>query len=119
MQYRFYGDTLQLIKYILRIKEEVIAGRENILATTFTAATEDEKIELLQKYPDAIVEEVDNIGFEWLDGLTFTQEQLQNDEVEKAIEMGKMAYFNMLNAPTVEDYLLELDYRLAKFELGF
>ena len=98
MKYRFYGDTLQLVKYELEIPRAESVTDENgetvdkVYTDTMTAVTDAERDALLERYPDATVTEVDNVGYEWLDGMTFTQEQLKNGELETAIELGEDGY---------------------------
>lgn len=56
-------------------------------------------------------------GLEWLDGIDVGEEM----SMEKAIEiwqMGEAAYTKSKNQPTVEDYLIDLDFRVSKTELG-
>lgn len=104
MKYRFYGDTLQLVRYELEVKHtETVLGEdgeteEKEYTDTMSAVTDSERDALLERYPDATVTEVDNTGYEWLDGLTFTQEQLRNGELEQAIAMGQEAYEAMKTA---------------------
>lgn len=108
MKYRFYGDEMQLVKY------ELVLSDDNV----YDAVSDEEKDELLNRYPEASVEEVDNTGYEWLDGKMFTQEQQRSGEVEKAIEMGQEAYeeYIMNTDPTYQ--ILELDVRVALLEMG-
>ena len=108
MKYRFYGDKLELVRYELIIADDKV----------FEAASETERDELLVRYPNAEVTEVDNTGCEWLDGMTFTQEQQRSSEVEKAIETGKEAYEQYIinSDPTYQ--MLELDMRVALLEMG-
>lgn len=114
MKYRFYGDELQLVKYIV----SVIPQEENAEPNEFTAVTEDERDRLLEYYPEAIVTEVDNTGYEWLDGMTFTQKRLKAGEVDKAIEMGEAAYKDMLNMPSQEEINAMLMLEIAKLKAG-
>lgn len=111
MKYRFYGDELQLIRYILTIGE---GDSTQIIE----ASTDTERDELLERYPDAVVAEIDNAGYEWLDGMTFTQEQLRNGELEKAIEMGQEAYEEIRNAPTQEVINAMLMLEIARLKVG-
>ena len=108
MKYRFYGDELQLIRYELTIKKSM------------GDATYDEIIVavLIGRYPDAAVAAVDNSGFEWLDGMTFTQEQLRAGELEQAIEMGEDAYTEIRNAPTQEQINAMLMLEIARIKAG-
>ena len=115
MKYRFYGDTLQLIKYELTVTQEH-DGEE--YAETFSAVTDEEKDKLLEHYPDAVVTEIDNTGYEWLDGMTFTQEQLKNGELEQAVEMGQEAYEEMLNAPSQDEINAMLMLEIAELKAG-
>ena len=108
MKYRFYGDKLELIRYEIIISDEQI----------YEAASETERDELLEHYPDAVVEKIDNIGYEWLDGMIFTQEQLRAGELEKAVEMGKSEFmqYRAMSDPIYRD--LDFDLRLALLESG-
>lgn len=115
MKYRFYGDELQLVKYELSITKEH-DGEE--YAETMSAVTEEEKDELLERYPDAVVTEVDNAGFEWLEGMTFTQEQLKSGDLEAAIAMGQEAFEEMQSAPTQEEINAMLMLEIAKLKAG-
>ena len=115
MKYRFYGDTLQLIKYELTVTQEH-DGEE--YTETFSAVTDEEKDKLIERYPDGVVTEVDNTGYEWLDGMTFTQEQLKNGELEKAMEMGQEAHEEMLNAPTQDEINAMLMLEIAELKAG-
>lgn len=108
MKYRFYGDELQLIRYELRISENIV----------MEASTETEKNELLARYPDAIVTDIDNTGYEWLDGMTFTQEQLRSGELDRAIQMGEAAYMAMKNVPTQEEINAMLLLQIAELKAG-
>jgi len=89
MKYRFYGDELQLVKYELTVQRDYDGEQRTDI---FTAATEAEKDGLLARYPGAAVTEIDNTGYEWLNGMVFTQEQIRNGEVDKAVAMGQEAY---------------------------
>ncbi len=115
MRYRFYGDELQLVKYEIKYHEPWDTDGEPV---TQTAADEFERDELLERYPDAEVAEVDNSGYEWLDGMIFTQEQLRAGELEKAIKMGEDAYKQYLMDSDPNYQMLELDMRLALLESG-
>ena len=115
MKYRFYGDTLQLIKYELTVTQEH-DGEE--YTEVFTAVTDKEKDSLLQRYPGVTVTKIDNTGYEWLDGMTFTQEQLRNGELEKAIEMGQEAYEEMINAPSQDEINAMLMLEIAELKAG-
>lgn len=88
---------MQLIKYEITAKS-IITGTDDTvieLTDTHTACTDSERDELLQHYPTATVTTVDNTGYEWLDGMQFTQEQLADGELERAVEMGETAYNEM------------------------
>lgn len=117
MKYRFYGDTLQLIKYEITVIYD--SGDEaNISPDIFTAVSDEEKEAILALYPNATVVEVDNSGYEWLDGAVFTQEQLQNGDLAKAIAMGEGAYTEMLNMPSQEEINAMLMLEIAKLKAG-
>lgn len=120
MQYRFDGNKLQLIKYEITAKS-IITGTDDTvieLTDTHTACTDSERDELLQHYPTATVTTVDNTGYEWLDGMQFTQEQLQNGELEQAIEMGETAYNEMKNAPSQDEINAMLMLQIAELKAG-
>ena len=120
MQYRFDGNKLQLIKYEITAKS-IITGTDDTvieLTDTHTACTDSERDELLQHYPTATVTTVDNTGYEWLDGMQFTQEQLADGELEQAIEMGETAYNEMKNAPSQDEINAMLMLQIAELKAG-
>lgn len=118
MKYRFYGDLLQLVKYELTVTNKIDYPDETTAETTetLTACTDSERDELLQHYPTATVTTVDNTGYEWLDGMQFTQEQLADGELEQAIEMGETAYNEMKNAPSQDEINAMLLLKIAEME---
>ena len=120
MKYRFYGDLLQLVKYELTVTNKIDYPDETTAETTetLTACTDSERDELLQRYPTATVTTADNTGYEWLDGMQFTQEQLQNGELEQAIEMGETAYNEMKNAPSQDEINAMLMLQIAELKAG-
>lgn len=113
MKYRFLGDTLQLVRY-----EITVTAPWSETPSEYTAASDEEKNELLKRYPDAEVTAVDNSGFEWLDGEIFTNEEVRAGAVEKAIEMGEEAYNEMKNAPTQEQINAMLMLEIARIKAG-
>lgn len=120
MRYRFYGNRLQLIKYEITAKN-IITGTDDTvieLTDTHTACTDSERDELLQHYPTATVTTVDNTGYEWLDGMQFTQEQLSDGELERAVEMGETAYNEMKNAPSQDEINAMLMLKIAEMEVA-
>lgn len=120
MKYRFYGDLLQLVKYELTVTNKIDYpdGTTAETTETLTAVTDTERDELLQRYPTATVTTVDNTGYEWLDGMQFTQEQLQNGELEQAIEMGETAYNEMKNTPSQDEINAMLLLEIAELKAG-
>ena len=120
MQYRFDGNKLQLIKYEITAKS-IITGTDDTvieLTDTHTACRDSERGELLQHYPTATVTTVDNTGYEWLDGMQFTQEQLADGELERAVEMGETAYNEMKNAPSQDEINAMLMLQIAELKAG-
>ncbi len=120
MKYRFYGDLLQLVKYELTVTNKIDYpdGTTAETTETLTAVTDTERDELLQRYPTATVTTVDNTGYEWLDGMQFTQEQLQNGELEQAIEMGETAYNEMKNTQSQDAINAMLLLKIAEMEVA-
>lgn len=125
MKYRFYGDELQFVRYELEVTEtrsvpnpETGELEEQEFIQVYSATSEEEKNELLQRYPNAVVTEVDNTGYEWLDGKIFTQEQLHSGELEKAIELGEEKYAEYLMSTDRDAQMLDMDYRISLLELG-
>jgi hypothetical protein len=116
MQYRFDGNKLQLIKYEITAKNTMTGtgGAVIELTDTHTACTDSECDELLQRYPTATVTTVDNTGYEWLDGMQFTQEQLADGELERAVEMGENAYNEIKNAPSQDEINAMLMLQIAE-----
>lgn len=115
MKYRFYGDVLQLVKYEISVER---SRDDETTIEILTAVTDTERDELLQCYPTATVTTVDNTGYEWLDGMQFTQEQLQNGELEQAIEMGETAYNEMKNTPSQDEINATLLLKIAEMEVA-
>lgn len=120
MRYRFYGDLLQLVKYELTVTNKIDYpdGTTAETTETLTAVTGTERDELLQRYPTATVTTVDNTGYEWLDGMQFTQEQLADGELERAVEMGETAYNEMKNAPSQDEINAMLMLQIAELKAG-
>lgn len=120
MKYRFYGDLLQLVKYELTVTNQIDYpdGTTAETTETLTAVTDTERDELLQCYPTATVTTVDNTGYEWLDGMQFTQEQLADGELERAVEMGENAYNEMKNAPSQDEINAMLLLKIAEMEVA-
>lgn len=120
MKYRFYGDLLQLVKYELTVTNKIDYpdGTTAETTETLTAVTDTERDELLQRYPTATVTTVDNTGYEWLDGMQFAQEQLQNGELEQAIEMGETAYNEMKNTQSQDAINAMLLLKIAEMEVA-
>lgn len=120
MRYRFDGNKLQLIKYEITAKNTMTGADGAVIELTdiHTACTDTERDELLQRYPTATVTTVDNTGYEWLDGMRFTQEQLQNGELEQAIEMGETAYNEMKNTPSQDEINAMLMLQIAELKAG-
>lgn len=120
MKYRFYGDLLQLVKYELTVTNKIDYPDGTTTETTeiLTAVTDTERDELLQRYPTATVTTVDNAGYEWLDGMTFTQEQLANGELEQAITLGETAYNEMKNTQSQDAINAMLLLKIAEMEVA-
>lgn len=120
MQYRFDGNKLQLIKYEITAKKTMTGTGGAVIELTdiHTACTDTERDELLQRYPTATVTTVDNTGYEWLDGMQFTQEQLADGELERAVEMGETAYNEMKNAPSQDEINAMLMLQIAELKAG-
>ncbi len=115
MKYRFYGDELQIVRYELTVTHHIEGGDS---VQTYQAANDDEKEAYLELYPEAGVSEIDNSGYEWLDGMKFTQEQLRAGELERAVELGEVEYKKYLMESDANYQMLELDMRLALLESG-
>lgn len=111
MIYRMYGDTVQLIKYIIKLFDNEEEVELHVIS-------DKEKNAILNTHPGAVIEEVDNDGYEWLNGMSFSQEQLLNGELERAVELGESGYKEYLMAIDPDAQLVELDYRLSLLELG-
>ena len=92
---------------------EHIDDRE--IKDTYTAVDDTERDEILERHPGAVVAEIDNSGYEWLDGMKFTQEQLRAGELERAVELGEEEYKRQkeesdpeYRVKVLEDALIEL-----------
>lgn len=111
IDYKMMDGKVRLIKYILYAG----SGDKN---HAFLACTEDERSLFLESYPDAKTEIVNHSGYDWLDGMTFTNDQVLSGEVERAAEMGEAAYMEYRIASDRDAQILDLDFRLSLLELG-
>ena len=120
MKYRFYGDLLQLVKYELTVTNQIDYpdGTTAETTETLTATTDAERDELLKRYPTATVTTVDNTGYEWLNEMPFTQEQLANGELEQAIALGEIAYNELKNVPSQDEINAMLLLQIAELKAG-
>lgn len=111
INYKVIENTVHLIKYSVTVLSGETTGR-------YLACSQNELEQIMDIYPNASVESVDVSGYEWLDGMTFTQEQLSAGELDKAIELGETAYTTYALASDPDVQLLEMDYRISLLELG-
>lgn len=111
VNFKIIDGRLMLIKYVVRTQNE--DGSIESLA-----CSEEEKNLLLAALPHSVAEKIDSPGFEWLDGKTFTSEQIQAGEIELAVEMGEERYeaYSLAADPTAQ--MVDLDYRISLLELG-
>ena len=109
-----------MVKYELTVTNKIDYLDETTAETTetLTACTDNERDELLKRYPTATVTTVDNTGYEWLDGMQFTQEQLADGELERAVEMGENAYNEIKNAPSQDEINAMLMLQIAELKAG-
>lgn len=107
MLYQFLGNELQLIQY--RIAADV-----DDATMEFYAVDDAAKGEYLSKYPGAEISEIDNTGYEWLDGMEFADPE----DAELAISLGQTAYKEYKQATDPTAQMLDLDYRISLIELG-
>ncbi len=114
MRYRFYGDRLELVKYEIKLPGTDTDTEGEVL----TAITEEERDEILERYPDGEAEETDNTGYEWLDGMEFTQEQLRRGELDKAVNMGETAYKELRDANDQKRINAMIMLEIAKIKAG-
>ena len=112
MKYIFTNNILKLVRY------RCGAVNESGDSITYNAVNAEEKNGFLEVFPEAVVEEIDNSGYEWLDGMAFTNEQKHSGEVDKAIKLGETEYAKYVYANDRDAQMLELDYRLSLIELG-
>lgn len=120
MLYRFEDNKIILAKYKITITEKDDQGSE-IGKSEQIAVSDEEKNEIVAQYPDAEVSPIETSEYEWLEGLEFTQEQLIDGELEKAIEMGESGYKMYLaesdinyHIQVLETAILELAQMLAE-----
>lgn len=112
MKYKFCNNKLKLVKYICTATD---IHNEQII---YLATENSEKNNFVTIFPQANIEEVDNNGYEWLDGMEFTNKQRLDGEPIKAIALGKDAYNEYALAINRDAQILDLDYRLSLIELG-
>lgn len=113
MRYRFYGDELQLVQYVI-----TVPANEYQSEMELTAVTEEERDGFLEAYPTAEYTEIDNSGYEWLNGTVWTSQQFQNGELEAAIEMGQAAYEEMKDASNQDKINAMFMLEIAQLKAG-
>lgn len=113
MRYRFYGDELQLVRYVVTVPADEMQSE-----TEYTAVTESERDGFINMFPTAEFTEVDNSGYEWLDGTIWTQEQVAAGEVAKAIELGETAWNEVKDASDQRKINAMLMLEIAKLKAG-
>lgn len=108
MKYGFLNNKLVLVKYVVKYDEtfddETITMEEDVIT--------DEHLENIKARFDKqsikyTVETVDNSSIEWILDIDFTDEEIANGLVEKAVEMGEEDF---------TDYLYETDENAQRDE---
>ncbi len=113
MKFRFDGDKLQLVRYTI-----IVPADEMQSDTEYTAVTDAERDGLIEMFPTAEATEVDNSGYEWLDGTIWTQEQIAAGEVEKAIALGEANWKALRDANDQRKINAMLMLEIAKLKAG-
>ena len=110
------GTTITLYRYSLSFLDS--EGNSKTSYFFNMAALEYEKSMLQENGCTGFVTaELDTSTVEWLEGINVDE----GESMEQAVaiwQMGETAYWQMINAPTTDEYLVDLDYRLSKIELG-
>lgn len=111
MKFRMQGNVIELAKWTVTYEMDESEQTE-------IACSDEEKsaivsrLEALDITPS--VTAVEQPEYDWLNGM----EVADLDEAWRLAELGQEAYLVEVNAPSETDYLVELDYRLSKMELG-
>ena len=122
-----YGSLIKLYQYALTYTTPETENEEGEVIPSETKTTYFPDLDSLEE-GQLILEKLEGCtGFSsapldtnnvaWLEDIDVGEEQ----SIEKAVEiweMGEEAYRDSLNIPTIEDYLVDLDYRMSKAELG-
>jgi hypothetical protein len=126
MEYRMYGDTVQLLRYIITWEKTRQGFDENGEPCDETAAeieycvSDEHRDEVLQHLDGkpCTVEAIDQTGNEWLDGMEFKDAS----KVPEALAVGEPAYRQFVNDSDANlqfaKYLTDLDFRLLLLEWG-
>ena len=108
MEYLFCGNILKLLKYKITISSSKKPDE------VFYAIDDNEKQSYIDKFPNCTVSPIDNIGYEWLDDMVFTQDEQNCGDVGLAIEMGQEEYkkYKIANDPINKAIDLAIQQRL-------
>ena len=107
------GNTIQIYRYQLNYTDAEGNKQTHYAIDLPNIEAEQDRLERDGAFT---VSELYTTDFEWLDGL-----DIGECNMEKAVEIwkaGEAAYIAALNAPTEAEYLLDLDFRMSKLELG-
>lgn len=118
MLYRFENNKIILAKYKIIVTEKDDQGAE-IGKSEQIAVNDEEKNEIVAQYPDAEVSLVEASEYKWLEDLEFTQEQLINGELERAIEMGESEYKTYLTESNVNYHIQVLETAILELAKMF
>lgn len=124
IKFRTHGRIVELLRWKVEYTKTIIVSDEN----GNIKELEDKRTEYFPCEADA-----DNCisrtggtksaidvepKYEWLDGLKVEDVPNTYKRAVEIAEMGEEAYKATLNAPTTDEYLVDLDYRLSMIELG-
>ena len=111
-----YGQTITLFHYSLSYKDRDGVSQERGCVTMRELEVGQTRLEE-EGASDFVTAELDLTDVEWLEGITVDEGYSMEQAVE-IWQMGKTAYMEKINTPTIEEYLVDLDFRMSKVELG-
>lgn len=111
--FRMYGRSIQICTYSVQF-----TNGEDTEKTEKRYCCSYEEALAIAALNNGAIQPLENENYMWMDGIEVADVPDTFSEAVRIYEMGEAAYLEELNQPTEADYLVELDYRLSKLELG-
>ena len=107
------GNKIEIFRYKLNYSDYSVEGEEQVFYSTNLETAENEKAH--NPYAaEGTIQELDVSSAEWIDGLIVESAE----EAERIWDLGQVKYQAAQNSSTIDEFLLDLDYRTSLLELG-